>query len=83
MRPKMLQFYTTYSYPEIWDEIERVFSERTIPEGWELREKDDHKKKRLAQEVKQCETNIQVYKRYLSEEEEKLKTKKKELKDLD
>lgn len=75
-----LNYIRTFSHPEIWDEL---FEGTNIPEGYELREKNDHKKKRLESEVKQEETNIEAYKRYLAESEKKIKKLKDELKDLD
>ena len=69
-----IRFYRTFSHPEIFEEF--------IPEGYKLVEKDDHKKRRLEIEQAREETNIESYKKYLSESEEKLKEIKKELKEL-
>lgn len=77
-----LRFYRTFSYPEIWEDLFDTGLTNNIPEGFELKEKEDHKKKRLESEIKLHESNIETYKRYLSEEEEKLKSAKKELLDI-
>ena len=77
-----LRFYRTFSYPEIWKEFFDTRLTNNIPEGFELKEKDDYKKKRLESEIKLHESNIETYKRYLSEEEEKLKSAKDELKKI-
>ena len=51
-----------------------------IPEGYELVEKDDHKKKRLEAEIKALENEVDWHTNRGFEAAEKLKEKKKELK---
>ena len=72
----MFTYRFTLSHPEIWNEL---FGDS----GYELVEKKEHKKKRLEQEVELSKQRIELYKKYLDEEEEKLKTTKKQLIDLD
>ena len=73
--------YYRLSTPEVWEDF---FSNWTvgIPEGYELKETESHKKERLESEIKTHESNIETYKRYLSEEEEKLKSAKEEIKKI-
>jgi|GEM_PF-4441252 len=72
--------YYSLNFPEVWNEY--VTSLNGVPEGYELKEKDDHKKKRIEAEIEQHKSNIEIYKRYLSEEEEFLNKKTKELKEI-
>jgi hypothetical protein len=72
-------FKRDFMHPEIWEEFVSNFTSSGIPEGYELKEKDEHKKERLKKEIEAHKFNIKTYKRYLSEEEEQLKNKQKEL----
>lgn len=64
-----------------WPDSE-VWSDVFLPEGFELKEKDSHKKERLVSELDREHLRIETYKRYIDESEEKIKTIKKELKEL-
>lgn len=76
---KDIYYYRTFSFPEIWQE----FFKPEIPEGFELKEKPDHAKKRLDSEIEDQEKNIEMYKKYLTQSEKTLEKLKKERKELD
>ena len=80
---KDIYYYRTFSFPEIWQEFFDSKSYLTIPDGFELKEKPDHAKKRLDSEIEDPEKSIETYKKYLTQSEKTLEKLKKERKELD
>ena len=76
---KNIYFYRTFSFPEFFEDLYRP----NIPEGFELKEKPDHAKKRLDSEIEDQEKSIEMYKKYLTQSEKTLEKLKKERKELD
>jgi hypothetical protein len=74
----VLEYYRTCSHPEIWEDFLNV---SIIPDGYELKEKPEHRKKRLEQEQIQCEKQLEYFKNELVRVQEKLDSIKKELKE--
>ena len=72
--------YYSLNFPEVWDEF--FTSSIGVPEGYDLVEKPEYKKQRLKKEIEFHKSNIENYKRYLSEEEKSLENKTKELKEI-
>ena len=80
---KDIYYYRTFSWPEVWEGFFDSKSYLTIPEGFELKEKPDHAKKRLDSEIEDQEKSIEMYKKYLTQSEKTLEKLKKERKELD
>lgn len=71
-----------YNHSPFWEDIFSNFS-ITVPEGYELREKDDHKQKRLEQRLQETkeslsyhEAKVQQLSKSISEQEGELKSLK-------
>jgi hypothetical protein len=67
----VLEYYYKCSHPEIWEDFLNV----------ELKEKPEHRKKRLEQDQVQCEKQLEYFKNELVRVQEKLDSIKKELKE--
>jgi len=74
----VIEYYRTCSHPEIWEDF---FNVSIVPEGYEIKEKPEHRKQRLEQEQIQYEKQLKYFKHELVSIQEKLDTIKKELKD--
>jgi hypothetical protein len=74
----ILEFYYNCSHPEIWEDR---FNVSIIPDGYELKEKPEHRTKRLEKEQVQCEKQLEYFKSELVRIQEKLDAVKKELKE--
>lgn len=77
-----LQFYRLFGHSEVWPDFLSSNWTISVPEGYDLIENTDHKKKRLENEIKGHETRLEYLESRVMKEKEQLKAKKKELEEL-